>query len=124
MRRRATFIVESLATPMLEYPTAFGHLLGVTDMTVNGAVEVAIAGNPEDKAFRALEHEVAVHYVPSLVLAGGTGSGRDRIALLEGREAKRGKAIAYVCRSYSCDEPATSAAMLAGQLEKAGQIST
>jgi len=57
-----------------------------------------------------------------LVLAGGTGKGSDRIALLEGREARRGKAIAYVCRSYACDEPATSATMLAGQLEKAGRL--
>ena len=124
MSRRATFIVESLATPMLQYPTAFGHLLGATDMMVNGAVEVALAGKPGDRNFRALEHEVAVHYVPSLVLAGGLPEGQEAIALLAGREPKGGHATAYVCRSYACDEPATSPAMLAGQLESAGRIAT
>ena len=124
MSRRATFIVESLATPMLQYPTAFGHLLGATDMMVNGAVEVALAGKPGDRNFRALEHEVAMHYVPSLVLAGGLPEGQEAIALLAGREPKGGHATAYVCRSYACDEPATSPAMLAGQLESAGRIAT
>jgi uncharacterized protein YyaL (SSP411 family) len=123
-RRRATFIVESLATPMLQYPTAFGHLLGATDMLVNGAVEVAIAGTPGDAAFRALEHEVSARYVPSLVLAGGLSSAQRGIALLEGRSADAGKATAYVCRSYVCESPATSPAALAGQLEDAGRTTT
>ncbi len=122
MRRRATFIVETLATPMLQYPTAFGHLLGATDMTVNGAVEVAIAGRPGDASFSAMEREVAARYVPSLVLAGGLQSNGDRIALLEGRQASKGKATAYVCISYACDEPATSPEMFARQLETAGRI--
>jgi len=122
MRRRATFVLESLATPLIRYPAGFGHLLGVADMAVNGAVEVAIAGKPGEASFKSLEHEVALHYVPSLVLAGGVPDAGVRIALLEGREARAGKATAYVCRSYACGEPATSAAMLADQLEKAGYI--
>jgi uncharacterized protein YyaL (SSP411 family) len=122
MKRRATFILESLATPLLQYPTAFGHMLGAADMSVNGAVEVAIAGKPGEKSFAELEHEVAVNYVPSLVLAGGTHSAGDRIALLEGREARRGKATAYVCRFYTCDEPATSAVVLRQQLVNAGRV--
>jgi uncharacterized protein len=120
MRRRATFVLETLATPLIRYPSAFGHMLGAADMDVNGAVEVAIAGSPGENAFEALLHEVATHYVPSLVLAGG-GDTRE-IALMEGRSATRGAATAYVCRSYACDEPATSPAMLASQLENAGRI--
>ena len=124
MRRRATFVLETLATPAIRYPTAFGHLLGATDMAVNGAVEVAIAGKPGDKSFVALEHEAAVHYVPSLVLAGGLSRKDDRIALLEGKEARKGKATAYVCRSYACEEPATSPQVFASQLQVAGRITT
>jgi uncharacterized protein YyaL (SSP411 family) len=122
MRRRANFVIETLATPLLRYPNAFGHLLGVTDMLTNGAVEVAIAGDPDDKSFRALEHEVATRYVPSLVLAGGTES--SSIALLKGREARDGKPTAYVCRSYTCEEPVSDPAKLAEQLDKAGRIPT
>lgn len=120
MRRRATFVLETIATPLIRYPNAFGHLLGAADMAVNGAVEVAIAGSSSDSTFKSLSHVVATHYVPSLVLAGGTDS--EGIALMEGRQATKDGATAYVCRSYACEVPATSAAMLASQLAKAGRI--
>jgi uncharacterized protein YyaL (SSP411 family) len=120
LMRRATFVLETLATPLIRYPGSFGHLLGAADMAVNGAVEVAIAGVPAEKNFKSLLHEIATHYVPSLVLAGG--SEESGIALLEGRTASRGKATAYVCRSYACEEPAVDPALLVSQLENAGRI--
>jgi len=120
MQRRGMFVLETLATPLIRYPSAFGHLLGAADMGINGAVEVAIAGVPAEKNFKALLHEVAVHYVPSLVLAGG--SDQSGIALMQGRAAARGKATAYVCRSYTCDEPAVDPKLIATQLENAGRI--
>ena len=122
MRRRANFVVETLGTPLLRYSSAFGHLLGAADMVTNGAVEVAIAGDRNDKAFHALEHEIATRYVPSLVLAGGSDA--NGIALLEGRQAQKGNATAYICRAYSCDAPVSDAAAFAAQLETAGRIPT
>ena len=120
MRRRATFVLETLATGLIRYPSAFGHMLGAADMAVNGAVEVAIAGVPAEKNFKALMHELATHYVPSLVLAGG--SEESGIALMEGRVTARGKATAYVCRSYACEEPAADPQLFASQLENAGRL--
>jgi Highly conserved protein containing a thioredoxin domain len=122
MRRRATFVVETLGTPLIRYPSAFGHLLGAADMMTNGAVEVAIAGDKDDEAFHALAHEVATQYVPSLVLAGGADTGG--VALLDGRHAQKGSATAFVCRAYSCDEPVSDAAAFAAQLATAGRIPT
>ena len=122
MRRRANFIIETLATSLIRYPNAFGHMLGATDMLTNGAVEVAIAGARDDESFRALEHELASRYVPSLVLAGGSESAG--IPLLEGREARNGKATAYVCRSYTCEEPVSDPAKFGEQLDSAGRIPT
>jgi uncharacterized protein YyaL (SSP411 family) len=119
MRRRATFVIETLATPLLRYPSAFGHMLGAVDIATNGAVQVAIAGNRDDAGFRALEHELASAYVPSLVAAGGSEPGH--VALLRNKEPRGGKATAYVCRSYSCDEPVSDAAAFARQLERAGR---
>ena len=120
MRRRATFVIETLATPLIRYPSGFGHLLGAADMMTNGAVEIAIAGDRDDQAFKALEKEVAEHYVPSLVLAGG--SAVPGIGLMDGREARDGRATAYVCRSYACEAPASDPALLASQLEQAGRL--
>ena len=117
-RRRATYVLETLAPMMTRYPTGFGHLLGVADTHVNGAIEVAIVGDQTSTDFRALERVVATHYVPSLVLAGGDPADGARIALLEGRTVRDGdRATAYVCRNYACEEPATNPDQLAAQLE-------
>ncbi|MGH7665150.1 MAG: thioredoxin domain-containing protein [Gemmatimonadaceae bacterium] len=125
-RERGSAVIVSLADAMSRYPMAFGHALGVADMLVNGAVEVAIAGEVESEEFRSLAAVVARSYVPSLVLAGGAGSagggsslGDVRIALLEGRRARDGRATAYVCRRYVCDEPVEEPAALEHQLERA-----
>ena len=115
-RRRATWIVETLAPAMSRYPSAFGHLLGVADMLINGAVELAIVGDPTAADFRALERAAAAEYVPALVLAGGTPD--DSIALLEGRSTRDDRATAYVCRNYACEEPVTAAEALWRQLER------
>jgi uncharacterized protein YyaL (SSP411 family) len=89
-------------------------------MLINGAVELAIVGDPKSPEFTALERAAAVRYVPSLVLAAGTP--RESVALLAGREARGGTATAYVCRSYSCDEPATTAEKLGEQLASAASV--
>ncbi len=117
-RRRATYVLETLAPMIARYPTAFGHLLGAADMLMHGATEVAIVGDPTSADFRSLERVAAERYVPSLVLAGGEPADGERIALLEGRSVRDGsRATAYVCRNYACDEPVTTPDQLAAQLD-------
>nr|MDP9177924.1 hypothetical protein [Gemmatimonadota bacterium] len=62
----------------------------------------------------------ASHYVPSLVLAGGSADSGEQLQLLAGRTPRDGIPTAYVCRTYTCDEPATDTARLGQQLEAAG----
>ncbi len=112
---RAGYMLETVAEPMARYPTAFGHALGAADMAVRGAVEVAIVGDPGDRAFGLLARTVADRYVPSLVLAGGEGSMAEGITLLEARG--RVEPVAYVCRAYACDAPTEDPAVLAAQLD-------
>jgi uncharacterized protein YyaL (SSP411 family) len=117
-RRRATYVLETLAPLMVRYPTGFGHLLGVADMQVNGAIEVVIVGDQTSADFLALERVAAARYLPSLVLAGGDPEDGNRIALMEGRTVRDGhRATAYVCRNYACDQPATNPDQLAAQLD-------
>ncbi|HMI54622.1 MAG TPA: thioredoxin domain-containing protein, partial [Gemmatimonadaceae bacterium] len=126
-RRRATFILETLAEPMSRFPTAFGHLLGCADMDLNGAIEVALVGDIGSDAFKALERAVAEQYVPSLVLAGGSAGSNAVVKLLEDRPLTGNKPTAYVCRGYACDNPVTEPEALSQQLEnaaKAGAIAT
>jgi uncharacterized protein YyaL (SSP411 family) len=124
MRNRAMTVLGGAAPLLTQFPTGFGHLRGAADMAVYGAVEVAIAGDRSREEFTVLEREVASHYVPSLVLAGGEPDNGDDVALLAGRTSRGGLPTAYVCRAYTCDEPVTEAARLAEQLETAGRATT
>jgi len=121
-RRRAEFVLETLAEPMVRYPTAFGHLLGCADLEVNGAVEVALVGDTASAGFKALEQAVARKYVPSLVLAGGKPGNSGRVKLLDDRPLVTGKPTAYVCRGYTCDRPVTEPDALLDQLENAAKM--
>jgi uncharacterized protein YyaL (SSP411 family) len=116
MRRRATYVLETLAEPMAQHPSAFGHLLGTADMAVRGAVELALVGDPARADFRALADAAADHYVPALVIAGGRPGETDDVALLAGRPAAGGRATAYLCRQYACDAPVTEPSALDDQL--------
>src|SRR5450759_1979742 len=78
-RRRAVLALETIADPMLRFPTAFGHLLGCADMELYGAIEVALVGEISHPGFRVLERTVAEQYVPSLVLAGGGPGSRSQV---------------------------------------------
>jgi uncharacterized protein YyaL (SSP411 family) len=121
-RRRAAFILETLAEPATRFPTAFGHLLGCADMEINGAIEVALVGDSKIAGFRALERVVGEQYVPSLVLAGGTAASSSRIKLLEDRPLVDGEPTAYVCRAYTCERPVTEPDALSDQLQNAARV--
>jgi len=119
LTRRGRWIPETLAEPMAQHPQAFGHMLGVTDAIVNGAVELAIVGQPSDARFSALVAETRERYLPALALAGGeAGSASSGIALLDQREARGGAPTAYLCRNYACDEPVTEPRALGEQLDR------
>ena len=120
-RRRAVFVLESLAEPMLRFPTAFGHLLGCADMELHGAIEVALVGSRQSPQLRALERAVAAEYLPALVLAGGPPGDEHVVKLLDGRPLVDDQPTAYVCRGYACDKPVTDADSLAEQLENAAK---
>ena len=111
MVERARRVVEGLSEPMARHPLAFGHLLGVADMVVNGSIELALVGDSGELARAAGEV-----YVPSLVIAGGPDS--EGIALLNSRKSSEG--VAYVCRSYACDAPTGDPSRLKEQLAVAG----
>jgi hypothetical protein len=117
-RDRAAKVANSLAPAVARYPLAFGHMLGCVDMLVNGAVELAIVGDPESSEFRAMAMTAAARYVPSLVVAGGHESGGPEIALLSGRTTIDGRAAAYLCRNRVCEPPATTVDELQSRIDR------
>ncbi len=109
---------------MMKYPTAFGHALGAADMSINGAIELALLGDLQEEDFKSLAAVAAEKYVPSLVLAAVTPGARTEIALLHERPLKNRKATAYVCKGYVCDAPTVDPTELGAQLDKAPRPAT
>lgn len=119
LRGRAHTVLGSLAEPMAQHGAAFGYLLGVADMAIHGAVEVALVGDPQSDDFAALAREVANQYLPSLVLAGGPPERTSSIPLLASRRMRESGATAYVCRDHTCEEPTTDPKTVRVQLQSA-----
>jgi uncharacterized protein YyaL (SSP411 family) len=100
-------------------PTGFGHALGALDLYLSAAKEIAIVGEPEDRATRELIGEVWKRYRPNAVLAvaaPGDDVAAKTVPLLEGRDAVDGKPAAYVCERFVCQRPVTEPEALAAQL--------
>ncbi|HEV8446114.1 MAG TPA: thioredoxin domain-containing protein [Gemmatimonadaceae bacterium] len=110
---RAAKVANSIAPAVARYPLAFGQMLCNADMLVNGAVELAIVGDPTRPDFQAMAEAAATRYVPSFIVAGGPESGANAgVALLADRTTIDGKATAYLCRNRVCELPATGVEQL------------
>ena len=113
-------IVKSLADAMGRYPAGFGHLLGVADLVVHGAVEVAIVGEAEAPSMLPLEESVAQTWVPSLVYASTSVTGAAATALTRGK-GTAGQPLGFVCRRYLCHAPAADPESLRAALVAAAR---
>ncbi len=102
-------------------PTGFGHALCALDLYVGPAHEVAIIGDPTADATRALAAEVTnTVYRPNVVLAvAAPGDQRAELVvpLLRDRDARDGRATAFVCERFACKLPVTDPSSLREQLE-------
>jgi uncharacterized protein YyaL (SSP411 family) len=121
-RRRAEYVIATLTEPMQRSPLAFGHLLSAADLDVHGAIEVAIVGDANAPATRALVRAAAETYVPSLAMVGGLPARDEPIALLRDRDAGARGARAFVCRDYRCELPTDEPSALRRQLEAARAV--
>ena len=104
---------------MGKWPNGFGHLLGVADLALFGAVAVAIVGEPAGAGFSELAAELSGRYLPTLALVGGSPTASEVAGLLSERGVIGGAATAYVCRNFVCDAPTTNATELGRQLDQA-----
>jgi uncharacterized protein YyaL (SSP411 family) len=95
-----------------------GWGLAVARAALDGPVEVAVVGPPDDPRTRALHREALLADVPGLVVALGDGEGTPPggPALLEGRGTVGGSPAAYVCRGFTCRMPVTTPEELRAEL--------
>jgi hypothetical protein len=117
-RDAAERAIGTVASLMAQYPTAFAQWLVASSFAAGDAVEVAVIGDPQEGATRALLEPVWSTWRPFQVLAAASPE-RARgssVPLLHDRAPIDGRPAAYVCREFVCLVPVTSAERLIDQL--------
>jgi uncharacterized protein YyaL (SSP411 family) len=101
-------------------PTGFGQALCALDLYLGPSHEVAIVGDPSSADTRALVAEVTnATYRPNVVLAVAAPDDERAaltVRLLRDRDARDGRATAYVCERFRCKLPVTDVEALREQL--------
>jgi uncharacterized protein YyaL (SSP411 family) len=88
-------------------PRFAGWGLAVAEALADGPREVAVVGDLEDPATRALWRVALDATAPGLVVAVGAPGEPPSVPLLEGRGLVRGRPAAYPCVAQRCDLPVT-----------------
>jgi uncharacterized protein YyaL (SSP411 family) len=115
--RRAQSILRAVAAALERQPSGFGRMLCAADRLLAEQIDVVVAGPPASEEARALREAAAGPFVPDLVLtAVSEGDPHADWPLYAGKAARDGRATAFACRGYTCDEPTQDPARLAEQI--------
>jgi uncharacterized protein YyaL (SSP411 family) len=118
-REAAEGALASVGPYLTRYPTGFAQWLVAMTFAAADVDEVAIVGELDDDATRALLEPAWATWRPTQVLAaaGTDDASRSVVPLLADRPAIDGRATAYVCHGFVCDLPVHDPAALAARLE-------
>jgi uncharacterized protein len=116
--RRAASILRAVAPALDRQPSAFGRMLCAADRALGEPIDVVVAAEREADAHAAILRSAAAQpYAPDLVLTEvAAGDPHAGWPLHEGKSARDGRATAYACRGYACDEPTSDPERLAEQV--------
>lgn len=120
-RSTAGHILLMMKDAMARQPTGFGRLLGVLDTYLAPSQEIAVVGDPDAAATRALLAEVRRHFLPHTVIAFTAPDVENPLPLLQGRTLVDGRPAAYVCQNYACKLPVTKEEDLAALLAQSNK---
>ncbi|MGI8847282.1 MAG: thioredoxin domain-containing protein [Candidatus Dormibacteria bacterium] len=110
---RAMEILAPLAGAIGRVPLAVANAAAALELALSAPREVAVVGDRDDEATRALVDAVWQHYDPLRVLAWGAV---ETVPLLANRPLVEGRAAAYVCEQFACQAPVTGVAALQAAL--------
>ena len=110
----------TVAGYLTRYPTGFAQWLSAAAFAAGDVVEVAVVGEPDDLATRALLAPLSTVWRPFQVLAVASprAVAASAVPLLHDRVAIDGRPSAYVCRDFVCSLPVTDPDALVAQLER------
>ena len=118
-REEASRILLLMKDSMGQQPTGFGRMLGALDTLLAPSQEIAVVGDPDDDATKALLRQVRKRYIPHTVLALKRPDEKSDLPLLADRTLVDGKPAAYVCENFACKLPINTpeelSALLSGE---------
>ncbi|MBI2884402.1 MAG: DUF255 domain-containing protein, partial [Candidatus Methylomirabilis oxyfera] len=122
-RRAAERAISAYGKQIALYPHAFAKSLAVTDLLLEGPVELALIGSPGEAGYEALRREVGRHYLPNRIIAHhdpAAGEPPD-FPLVKGKGLAGGQAALYICRNFACQVPITDPTQVAELLGDASR---
>jgi hypothetical protein len=105
-RAAAEGVLTCFGARLQRAPGAFLGMLGVLDQVHRSALEIVIAGQPDDPKVLAMLREVHRRPLPGHVLSVSSDS---LLPLHRGREARPGHPLAFVCHAGTCTQPLVDA---------------
>jgi uncharacterized protein YyaL (SSP411 family) len=121
-RRKAVSLFRVLAGSLRKYGSAFGRALSALDFHLSSPFEIALLGTKGSQDLEELRRGVWSRYIPNKLVAEAETANPD-LPLLRDRATTEGRATAYVCRNYTCQQPVTGADELLAQLGATGRTS-
>jgi hypothetical protein len=107
------------------YARAFPRSLEIVDFLLEGPVELAFLGTPDEDRYERLTRTVARHYLPNRIVAHHDPKrGDSPRPLLRGKDLVDGRAALYICRNFACEAPVTdpSAVSAALRIRRSGTV--
>ena len=123
MAEKGGRVLKAFSGRMHEYPTAFPQMMAAGSFSLSKPQQVIIAGKPGAADTRAMLEEVFRQYAPDRVILGADGGEgqaflAQRVAVLKDVKPVAGKATAYVCENYACQQPTNDLEVLRKQLRQ------
>ena len=118
----ADAMIRFFSGPVKQQPPIFTGMLIAIDLAFGPIYELVLAGEPDDPTLREMLRTIHRRYLPRKVLLlrrpGAAGERLVRLAPFVAAQAPLdGRATAYVCHDYRCEQPVTDPEALARQLD-------
>ena len=118
---QAARIFKTYSGRLHEYPGAFAQMLVAIDFSLGKPAQIVLAGDPAAADTRALLREAHARYLPNRVILGADGVAGQaflaaRAPFLKDMKPQGGKATAYVCQNYACQQPTNDIEVFRKQL--------
>lgn len=112
-RNSAISIIESFGETISKMPRAFCKTLHAVDTLLHHPIEIALCGHAQAPHAKEMRETVFATYLPNRVIA-HEEQGHDH-PLLEGRAGQEVPMV-YVCRDFTCQQPAQNTEALEAEL--------